>query len=81
MDSPVMRDLAFWQSYSIIEQLMKKTTSSLLIPKIRFRLIKCHCWKGTSSDLTKVSQRVATASDGWSSEEVCEWEDKWTERE
>ncbi len=59
---------------------MKKTTSSLLIPKIRFRLIKCHCWKGASSDLTKVSQRVATAPNGWSSEKVWEREDKCMER-
>lgn len=76
MESPVMRDLAFWLCYSIIEQLMKKTTSSLLIPKIRFRLIKCHCWKGASSDLTIVSHRVATAPNGWSSEKVWGWEDK-----
>lgn len=59
---------------------MKKTTSSLLIPKIRFQLIKCHRWKGASSDLTRVSQRVATALNGWSSEEVWELEDKCTER-
>lgn len=75
-----MRDLAFWLCYSIIEQLMKKTTSSLLIPVIRFQLIKCHCWKGVSSDLTKVSQRVATALNGWSSEEVWELEDKCEEQ-
>lgn len=56
MESPVMRNLAFRLCYSIIEWLMKKTTSSLLIPKIRFPLIKCHCWKGASSDLTKVSR-------------------------
>lgn len=81
MESPVMRDLALWQCYSIIEQLMKKTTSSLLIPKIRFQLIKCHCWKGASSDLTKVSQHVASAPNGWSSAKLWEWEDKWMERE
>lgn len=55
MESLVMRNLAFRLCYSIIEWLMKKTTSSLLIPKIRFPLIKCHRWKGASSDLTKVS--------------------------
>lgn len=60
--------------------MKKKTTSSLLIPKIRFRLIKCHCWKGASSDLTIVSQRVATASTG-SSEKVREREDECMEKE
>lgn len=70
MESPVMRDLAFWQCYSIIEQLMKKTTSSPLIPKIRFQLIKCHCWRRGSSSLTEVSQRVAPAPNGWISEKV-----------
>lgn len=80
MESPVMRDLAFRLCYSIMEQLMKKTTSSLLIPKIRFPLIKCHCWKGASSDLTKVSQ-CATAPNGWGCEKVRQSEDKCMERE
>lgn len=55
---PVMRDLAFRLCYSIMEQLMKKTTSSLLIPKIRFPLIKCQRWRRASSDLTKVPLNV-----------------------
>lgn len=40
--------------YSIIEELMKKTTSSLLISKIRFPLIKRQRWEGESSDVTGV---------------------------
>lgn len=59
--APVMRYLALRLCYSIMVQLMKKTTSSLLtrpslsLPKIRFPLIKCHRWRRASSDLTKVS--------------------------
>lgn len=33
---------------------MKKTTSSLLISKIRFPLIKRHRWEGESSDVTGI---------------------------
>lgn len=66
---------------------MKKTTSSLLISKIRFPLIKRHRWEGESSDVTGIPPSPppptppVRAPNGWSCVKVRYARDKCPEEE